>query len=202
VKLRVKLLWVGLVVVSLCVFGVSGLGLAQEKAGDSAVGADTKASTNAPKGQYKIGIVDVQAVMDGYTKREEEVGKLENEVKELQEQIDALDQEFQDKKQKYDETKESLTEEERIEWQEQLETAWFNLKSEYTRISDQIKAKEQRLRSRLLADIMKCIEEIGVKENFHLILEAEKTSRTGVLFYSATMDITDKVIVRLNGSES
>lgn len=169
-------------------------------AGRGTVAQETKQS--APQSQYKIGVVDVQKVMDGYNKRIREVEKLQKEAEKLQTQIDSLESSFDKKRKDYDAVKSSLSEEERARREEDLDASYRNLRNEYQRLSDELKSKELRLKAQLVKDIVAAIEKIGVAENYHLILETEKTTKTGVLYFSEAMNITPKVLQLLNGSSA
>ena len=49
-----------------------------------------------------------------------------------------------------------------------------------------------------MADLVKAIEEVGAEGNYHLILEADPETRTGVMYHSPTLNMTQKVVDRLN----
>lgn len=151
-----------------------------------------------PVGEFKVGIVDLQTVMDAYKKRQDEVAKLEQEFKVFQDKLDKMAEDLKQKKDQYEKDKDTLTEQEREASQTKMEADWLDLRSETQRIQADFEGRQLRLKKQLLKDMVAAIERIGIEENYHLILEADPESRTGVIFFSPTLTITQKVIDRLN----
>lgn len=160
----------------------------------------TAAQTNAADASrvYKIGIVDVQAVMDGYSKREAEVAKLEQEAKQSNSEIEALQKKFQDEVDQYKKDQETLSDSARLERQESLDRQKFALEMEVRQREASLERKKLNVKKLLLDAIVKAVNEVGTEENYHLILESDPETRTGVLFYSSTLNMTQKVIERVN----
>ena len=153
-----------------------------------------QASTNG----YKIGIVDVQKVVDGYKKASEEVAKL-NEIakkknEELSQEQKALQKEFNDFNAKLD----SLSEDEQAKRKSELTKKGIDLDAKVKQARSEMQAKQQALKQSILRDIVNAVDTIGAQEHFHLILEADPETRTGVLYYASPLDITSKVITYLN----
>ena len=75
----------------------------------------------ATSSNYKIGIVDVQKVMDNYNKRTVEVQKLEAEVNKKKEEIEKLRETFQNELKQFQEDRANMTEEERADREAELD---------------------------------------------------------------------------------
>ncbi len=147
---------------------------------------------------YKIGIVDLQAVMDGYNKSKEEIKKLEAEFEGVQGKLDKMRDEFTSEKEKYQEKRDTLSPEEQAKREEELDNQLLELRTEYQRADADLERTRARLKKRLLADMVKAIDEIGAQENYHMILEADPETRTGVLYFTSRINMTQKVIDHLN----
>jgi len=161
-------------------------------------GLSIRAQTEGANSAFKIGIVNLQEAMDHYKKREVEVAKLEQEFKELEGQLSKMADEFEAEKERYKEEKDSLTDAEREERQTKLDKAFLELETESRRIEAEFARRQNRLKQSLLRDLVAAIEQVGAEGNYHLVLEADPESRTGVMYYSPTMKITQRVVDRLN----
>ncbi|HIJ65585.1 MAG TPA: OmpH family outer membrane protein [Candidatus Hydrogenedentes bacterium] len=158
----------------------------------------TSAQTANASGAYKIGIVDLQKTLDNYAMREEEVKKLEAEFKPREDDLAVMAEEWETKKKAYEDEKEDLTDRQREERQDELAKAYLDLQDETRRLEADFERSKRRLKTRLLKDLVKAIEQVGAEGDYHLVLEADPESRTGVMYYSPTMNITQRVIDRLN----
>ena len=92
------------------------------------------------------------------------------------------------------------TEAERLELEELVETDYGKYKSEFKRLQDGIDRREKRLLESLFQEIHKAVAEVGSKGNYHLILEGGQSGRSGVLYSSSTLNMTQQVIEHINRS--
>jgi len=147
---------------------------------------------------YKIGIVDLQRVMDSYDKRTTEVAKLEEEVEKRKDEIEQLKQSFETELKQFRESSSELSEDERTDREAELDRRAFALEGTVRQAETGLERKRRRLKNELLKDIVAAVTEIGDSENYHFILEASPESPTGVIYYTPTTEITPKVIEHLN----
>ena len=85
-------------------------------------------------------------------------------------------------------------------------TSWITrYKAEFKRAQEDIDRQEKKLLRDLLEDIHLAIQEIGLKNDYHLIFESGANNasnlagRTGGLLYSSTtLNMTQRVIDHLN----
>jgi len=147
---------------------------------------------------YKIGIVDVQKVMDNYNKRTVEVQKLESEVNKKKTEIEKLRETFQNELKQFQEDRGTMTDDERAEREADLDNRALAVESAVRQAEASIDRQQRRLKAALIKDIVEAVNAVGAEENYHLILESDPEKRTGVLFYTTTIDMTSKVIDRLN----
>lgn len=149
-------------------------------------------------GYLKIGVVDRKKAFDSYEKQKREFAALETELKEAQTQIDALSDKIEKARAEYQANRDSWSDDERARRQEQLDSDILQYQADYKRLQTEIDAKYARLVQRIRGEIDEAVAQIGQEENYHLIFEGDPKSSSGVLYFSTTIDITSKVITRLN----
>ena len=148
--------------------------------------------------QFKIGIVNLKEVFDGYEKQKDDYKKLENELKELQVGIDEMSDTITKAKERYDAQKDSMSEEERETLEESIESDYSKYQAEFQRSQKDLERRQNRVADNILKNIRAAVKELGSAEHYHLILEAGKTAPTGVLYFSTTLNMTQKVVDYLN----
>ncbi len=163
---------------------------AAQQSGDSA-----NASAAVP---YKIAVVNRKEVFDNYDKQKREWQDLEAEKKKLQDQIDALSDTITAEKKRLEDEGDSMSEEDKTNLRDKIESDYRKYQTEFKRLQGEIDSKSRKFFGRMMEDIDAAVVEIGNAENYHLIFEADPKSPTSVLYYSSTIDITSKVIERLN----
>lgn len=149
-------------------------------------------------GVYRVGIVDLQEVMDNYSKRQDEVSKLEEQVNARKAEITQMQESFEKKLEDYKAQRDGLTELQQETRESELDREALQLESEIRKTQTELERKQRRLKDELIQDIVDAVDEIGHAEDYHLILEADPEVRTGVLYYTKSIEITGKVIERLN----
>lgn len=178
----------------MAVIGIIGVAAALVLSVSPAWGADEE----APQGQYKIGVVNLKEVFDGYELQKSEYAKLKTDRDQRQTELDAIENKVNSLKSKYDAEKDKMSETQRTELEETINAERLRWQSEFKRMQSEIDLKEKNLLTRLMDNIHTAVQELGTKENYHLILEAGEAGRSGVLYSSSTLNITPKVIVYLN----
>jgi Skp family chaperone for outer membrane proteins len=183
IKLRTAL--VACAAVALAVYGAvqTGMNPAQAAAGD---------------GSYKIGIVNMQQVMDEYTKQQQGVKELEGEVKQRQATLDNLKQELEKVGDQYREDREKMTDQQRFQREEDIEVSALELQAAVKRAEIEVERRRVQLKNDLLKDILGAINGIAAEQGYHLVLEADPEFRSGVIYYATRVNMTHKVIERLN----
>ncbi|MBN2307893.1 MAG: OmpH family outer membrane protein [Candidatus Hydrogenedentes bacterium] len=155
----------------------------------------------APAGQYKIGVVDRKKAFDGYDRAQKALEDLQADVDARQVDIDKLSEDVLAKKKVYEDNEATMPAEEKEALEEEIEALYRTYREEYKRMQDEIDRQHARLIKKSRDEIDLAVAEIGSEENYHLILEGDPKSGTDVLYYSTTIEITSKVIERLNGSK-
>jgi Skp family chaperone for outer membrane proteins len=147
---------------------------------------------------YKIGIVDLQQAMDNYNRHKSEVEKLQVEFEKVQGTLEKSKAALDEKLKKFEEEKDGLSEDEIAERQTELQQEVITYDGDLRAAQADLNQKKARLKQSLLKDLVNVIQEVGAAEQYHLILEADPETRTGVLYHASAIDMTSKVIARLN----
>jgi len=163
-----------------------------------AAAQESSGTATAATGQYKIAVVDRKEVFDNYDKQKREWADLEAEKKNLQDQIDQLSDTITADKKRLEDQGKSMSEEQQQQLRDKIESDYRKYQTEFKRLQGEIDSKSRKFFARMMEDIDAAVKAIGANEDYHLIFEADPKSPTTVLYYSETIDITSRVIARLN----
>ncbi len=150
--------------------------------------------------QYKIRVVDRKRVFDEYDKTQQALNILEKERDQKQGLIDRQIEAVQVKEQEFDSGKNLMTDEERRNLADEILGLRQACQQEAERLQQELNLDQAKLIRKSRREIDEVITAIGNEESCHLILEIDPKSQTNVIYYSTTIDITEKVVGRLNGS--
>ncbi len=164
-----------------------------------AVSAQDTPTDKAAGTQYKIGVVDLKTVVADYNKRKEAYDNLQKEVDDLQKDIDAMSQKIEKAKKDYEASRESMGDTERLDAKGKIEADYATYRSELDKRQRLIDSKEERVLAEVMKDIDSAITKIAEEENYHLILNnARSGPEPSILYRSPTIDITSKLLAKLN----
>ena len=153
---------------------------------------------SVPPDDFKIGIVDLQRVIDNYKKRQPDVDALEKEFKDKQDTLQKMKTDYEAALEDFKNNHDSMTDEEQETTATKLTNQKIEFESQLESADAEFKLKMGKLKQSLIQDMVVAIQQIGSEENYHLILEADPESRTGVMYHATSLEITSKVIERLN----
>jgi outer membrane protein len=163
----------------------------------------------------KVGVVDLQAVLDNSARgkaakdRLKDLGmKLQEEIKSKRETKDKREDELQRMRTEIRSQGLVLSEQARSVKEEDFRNKARELKrfiddtNRFIEDSTQeFREREVRETQRLLGDIRKVVQEIGKQENYTLILEGNEGAAM-VLYFGKTIDLTSKIIQRYDQSSA
>lgn len=189
----VRRLLVGGAIAAACMIVFTGAAPAQN---DDAKKPAPAAQSAGTVSQYKIGIVDRRAVLQGYNKVTAERKRLESDVDTENKDIDKLSADLQSAKEAYDKERDSLSTTDREEREMALQKQLMEYQTKVQTKQAEVDARERQLMKRFFTDIDDAVQKIGDAENYHLIIDGSKGSST--LFFAPAMDMSQKVIDYLN----
>lgn len=150
----------------------------------------------ASSGQYKIGVINRKQILEGYKKVKAEYEKLQTEVTSRQAKIDELSKKIDDAKKAYEGEKEKLTPSERAERETTIQNDYRDYQAKLASNQADIDTKEKTMMKGVFEEIDTVVDKIGADEGYHIILEGG--SRGGAVYFSPTVDISQKVVDALN----
>ena len=162
------------------------------------VGATSAAVAQDGGSQYKIGVVDLKAVFDNYDKQKAMYETLTKDRDKLQAPITALSDQITKDKERYEAESETMSEEARSTLKDKIESDFSKYKADVQQSQEEIDRKEKRIFEEVIVDIQKGVEEVGSKENYHLVFDGSKNRTNNLLYSSTTLNMTQKVIDHLN----
>jgi Skp family chaperone for outer membrane proteins len=164
----------------------------------SALPAVAGADDKIPSGQYKIGVVNRKAVLEGYKKAKEDYDKLQAEVTALQADLDKEFDQIQKEDEGFNKVKASLAQEEKAEREAAIQSKYRKHEADLKVKQGEIDSKMVLLRKRVLTDINNAVAKIGAEGGYHLIVDS--SGGGGAVYSSPTIDVSPRVIELLNGA--
>ncbi len=158
-------------------------------------------STTAAAQEYKIGVVDMQQVLQKYTKRQQKYDALEKEVAAKQVEIDALSKKIETAKTDYNTKKAAGAESSTlIGLETQIRKDYADYESKLKEHQATIDGMEKQVLQEVIGDVETAITNFGTSGNYHLILNAREGAGGGAVVYHATaLDVTAAILQQLNG---
>jgi len=168
---------------------------------------EEKASAPAPAassggGGYKIGVVDIEAVIENYQKKKDKMAELAAQVKTDQTQIDTLTNKLDGLQKAYEAANDTMTDADRSAKQGEIRKLVTDIKTQTAERQSLIDQRESEIRTEVFADVNKAIKVISESENYHLVLNSRSLPNSSVLYASPTIDMTSKVQAQLGAGGS
>ena len=155
---------------------------------------------NNSQPSYKIAVVDMGVLLSDYGKRKQLYADLQKDVDAKQKELDAMEAAINKDTEKLKACKDTMPDAQRMEMETNIRTAITKFQAETKTRQQMIDSNEAKVMKEVMADIQKVIAQVGEQEGYHLVLNAaeEGSPRSGLLFHSATLDVTPKVLAILN----
>lgn len=155
------------------------------------------AQDSAPAEQYKIAVVDRKAVYDAYEKQQDQMEQLDQLVRQREQEIDQMLSDVQERQEQFEQQQADMSETEALTQRDDIERELRQIQRQHEEWDSEINRQANRLISQLQAEINEVVQQIGVEENYHLILDADPNIG-GVLYHSSPLNMTSRVIERVN----
>ncbi len=143
----------------------------------------------------KVGVVNMQKVLNDFKKAESMNDNLQKAKDELQEKLDAEQEKIRAKKEKAEKQVSKMKDAEKKKIAEDLNKDLTVLQETFQKYSNQLREKQGKAYKDLENEILKAIESIAAAEKLELVIEK------GIVFVGG-VDITEKVIEKLNGGKT
>lgn len=159
--------------------------------------AQSNVSASSPS-QFKIGVVNLKVAFDAYDKQKNQYQDLEVQRDTKQKEIDKLSERITAARERYDAEKDTMSDSVRDALEESIEADFGLYKAEFKRLQEDIDRREKKLLEVIFEDIHQAIAEVGARGNYHLVFEGGESGRSGVLYFSTPLNMTQQVIDYLN----
>lgn len=145
----------------------------------------------------KIGVIDLQRVMEASSAGKAAQAQIKQQKDKMETDLKDKGAEIEQIRQRLEREAMVMSKESREEKEREARIKLNDFKTLQKKYRTELQRLEKRLVSQLRDDTVALVNEIGKKEGYLLII-----SRVGVLYSPNTIDITDKLIKRLNESYS
>jgi len=143
----------------------------------------------------KIGVVNLQKVLEESEPGQKALKKLESEYEEMRSELDSKKQAIDQMRKKIQEQSLVLSQEAESNKKSELNKKMRNFQSLYQRYNQKIRKKEQELKQPIIKKIVDIIDKYGKNNNYTLILDKQNS---GVVYNMDTLEITQEILSRLN----
>ncbi|OGL45586.1 MAG: hypothetical protein A2W05_05095 [Candidatus Schekmanbacteria bacterium RBG_16_38_10] len=144
----------------------------------------------------KIGVVDLQKVLNESAKGKEAVKLLEVEFEKKKKELDIKENDIKKLEEEISKRGSLWSEKVKQEKEEDYDKKVKDYRRLQTDLKDEFQRKNKNFTDKILSDIIELVRTVGDEEKFSLIMEKQNA-----IFTSSTIDITDKVIKLYNGKE-
>ena len=141
----------------------------------------------------KIGVIDLQRVMEASSAGKAAQAQIKQQKDKMETDLKDKGAEIEQIRQRLEREAMVMSKESREEKEREARIKLNDFKTLQKKYRTELQRLEKRLVSQLRDDTVALVNEIGKKEGYLLII-----SRVGVLYSPNTIDITDKLIKRLN----
>lgn len=143
----------------------------------------------------KVAYVDLQKVMMESEKGKEAKKSLTEEAEKLKKTLTQRQDELQKLKDSIERQGATMTPDARADKEKQYQTKLKDYQRIASDYQTELQQKDMEFTTKILKELENIIRVVGENEHFTLILEK---SQAGILFATASIDITDRVITRYN----
>jgi outer membrane protein len=149
------------------------------------------AQTNA----VKIGLVDLQKILNVSEAGRKATGELQTRGDELEKELTKRGEELEEMIKNFERRAQLMTPESREEQRRQITIARMDYQALQKRYSEDFKNLEAKMRNDIFDDVLAIVDRIGKDEGFTLVMDR---SVAGVVFAPDSLDLTERIITEFN----
>lgn len=144
----------------------------------------------------KIGVVDLQKVLNESVKGKEAVKLLEAEFEKKKKDLDVKENDIKKLEEEIAKRGSLWSDKVKQEKEEDYDKKVKDYRRLQTDLKDEFQRKNKNFTDKILTDIIELVKTVGEEDKFSLIMEKQNA-----IFTSSAIDITEKVIKLYNGKE-
>jgi len=145
----------------------------------------------------KIGVVDLQKILNESAKGREAIKLLESEFEKKKKDLDVREEELKKLEDEMAKRSSLWSDKLKQEKEEEYDKKVKEFRRMQTDLKDEFQRKNKNFTDKILLDIIDLVKAVGEEEKFSIIME-----RQNVIFTSSTIDITDRIIKLYNNNVS
>lgn len=150
---------------------------------------------STPAMAEKIGIVDMQRVLNMSTAGKSASSELNAKGEAMEKSLTAKRNDFEEERKGFEKKASVMSADAREDKQRELRIKYSDLRDIERKYAEELKRLESNLREGILNEVIKLMDEIGKKEGYTLIMDKMEA---GVVFSLPALDLTDRVIKDFN----
>ncbi len=143
----------------------------------------------------KIGIVDIQYVLEKSDAGRQAIAELKKEGKQLKQRLNKKKMEIDKLRQQLERQRLMLTQEAQLDKELQYKQKVQEFKTLYATYQQKMQIRERQLREPIIKDLNTVLQDYGKKHHFTIILDKRSS---GVIYFNQKIDITKEVIIKFN----
>jgi outer membrane protein len=143
----------------------------------------------------KIGIADLQQILEKSEPGQRAIDKLKDEFSEIKGELDTKKKEIDKLREEIQKQSLVLSQEAQIDKETEYKQKVRDFKDLYQGYQKKMQLKEQKLREPIIKELVEVIRTYGQKHEYTMILDKKNG---GVIYNNDAVDITNQIIVQLN----
>lgn len=151
-------------------------------------------SSSAFAQSSKVAVIDIQKVIASSDQGKNAKSDFEGSLKKAQTEIDSKKLEYQELRKKYEIQKDTLTGKAKQEKEDTLIAKEKELKKLFKESEDSLRARESEVINSLIEKVKKIVAQLAKDKGYDIVIEQSQ----GVLYSTDSINITDKVIEKIN----
>jgi outer membrane protein len=152
-------------------------------------------SIAAAEGPARIGVVDMQRVLDNSQAGKTAAAELKTRGEKMETELQKKNAEIEELQRGYESRKMVMNRQKRDEAEREIRIKVTDLESQRQKYTEEFRALEMKLASGIRENSLSVIQEIAQKEGFDVVLEKREA---GIIYVPADHDLTDKLIQAFN----
>jgi outer membrane protein len=143
----------------------------------------------------KVGVVDLQKVLEQSEPGQKALSHLKDRFEGMKSKLETKKQELDQLRQQIQKQSLVLSQEAKIDKQTEYKQKARDFQDLYQSYKRKMQLKEQQLREPIIETLVKVVDEYGKEHDYTVILDK---NNSGVVFNQKAVEITEKIIARLN----
>lgn len=145
--------------------------------------------------QLKIGIVDLQQVLEQSEPGKQAMEKLEKDFQDMKSKLDKKKSMLDKMREEIQKQSMMLSEEAQVDKESEYKQKVREFQEMYKNYQKKMQSKEQKLRDPIINKLVDIIQDYGEKNNYTLIMDKKSS---GIVYNTEAIELTSKIIARLN----